>query len=193
MKKLLIATNNKGKLKELKEMLLGYEILSLEDVGCRVNIEENGSTFEENVKKKAKGFFESTKIPCIADDSGLCIEALNGWPGIFTARFLGENSTKEERNNYILEKMKNIEDYRRKAFVKCAIAYYDGKNFIIGKGSIEGKIALEKRGNNGFGFDEIFELPNGKTYAELSKEEKNEISHRKIAIKDLIKKLKKLY
>lgn len=193
LKKLLIATNNKGKLKELKEMLLGYEILSLEDVGCRVNIEENGSTFEENAKKKAKGFFESTKIPCIADDSGLCIETLDGWPGIFTARFLGENATKDERNNYILEKMKNIKDYKRKAFVKCAIAYYDGKNFIIVKGSIEGKIALDKRGNNGFGFDEIFELPNGKTYAELSKEEKNEISHRKIAIKDLIKKLKKLY
>lgn len=191
MDKLLIATNNKGKLEELKNMLPEYEILSLKDVNCNIEVIEDGKTFEENAKKKAKEIYDVTNIPCIADDSGLCIDFFDGWPGVFTDRFLEENVSKDEKNNYILEKMKNLKNDQRKAKVKCVIAYYNGSNFIIGKGCIEGKISLEKRGNNGFGFDEIFELSNGKTYAELSKEEKNNISHRRLAIIDLKRKFYK--
>ena len=110
MKKILIATNNKGKLEELKNLLKEYEILSMKDVNCNIEVVEDGKTFEENAKKKAKEIYDITKIPCIADDSGLCIDYFDGWPGIYTARFLGPNSTKEEINNYILEKMKNLKD-----------------------------------------------------------------------------------
>lgn len=189
MKKILIATNNKGKLEELKKMLQEYEILSLKDVGCNIEVVEDGQTFEENAKKKAREIYEATKITCIADDSGLCIDYFEGWPGVHTARFLGENSSKDERNDYILEKMKDLKDEQRKAKVKCILVQYDGDKYIVGEGIIEGKISIEKRGENGFGFDEIFELPNGKTYAELSSEEKNNISHRKMAILDLKEKL----
>ena len=192
MKKILIATNNKGKLEELKNLLREYEILSMEDVNCNIEVVEDGKTFEENAKKKAKEIYDITKIPCIADDSGLCIDYFDGWPGIYTARFLGPNSTKEERNNYILEKMSNLKDEDRKAEVKCVIVYYNGTNFITGTGVIEGKIALNKRGDNGFGYDEIFELENGKTYAEISEEQKNNISHRRKAINELKIKLNKI-
>lgn len=192
MKKILIATNNKGKLEELKNLLKEYEILSMKDVNCNIEVIEDGETFEENAKKKAKEIYDITKIPCIADDSGLCIDYFDGWPGIYTARFLGPNSTKEEINNYILEKMKNLKDENRNAEVKCVIAYYNGTDFITGMGVIKGKIALNKRGNNGFGYDEIFELENGKTYAEISEEQKNKISHRRKAINELKIKLNKI-
>ena len=192
MEKILIATNNKGKLEELKNLLKEYEILSMKDVNCNIEVVEDGKTFEENAKKKAKEIYDITKIPCIADDSGLCIDYFDGWPGIYTARFLGPNSTKEEINNYILEKMKNLKDEERKAEVKCVVAYYNGTDFITGTGVIKGKIALNKRGNNGFGYDEIFELENGKTYAEISEEEKNKISHRRKAINELKIKLNKI-
>ena len=192
MEKILIATNNKGKLEELKNLLKEYEILSMKDVNCNIEVVEDGKTFEENAKKKAKEIYDITKIPCIADDSGLCIDYFDGWPGIYTARFLGPNSTKEEINNYILEKMKNLKDGERKAEVKCVVTYYNGTDFITGTGVIKGKIALNKRGNNGFGYDEIFELENGKTYAEISEEEKNKISHRRKAINELKMKLNKI-
>ena len=117
MKKILIATNNQGKLKEIKEMLKDYEIISLKDIGCNIEVEEDQDTFEGNSKKKAKEIFEITNIPCIADDSGLCIDAFDGWPGVYTARFLGENATQEERNNAVLEKMKGL---KRRA-KKCEI------------------------------------------------------------------------
>ena len=189
MRKLLIATNNKGKLEELKNMLPEYEILSLNDLGCNIKVIEDGNSFEENAKKKAKEIYDITKINCIADDSGLCIDYFDGWPGVYTDRFLGENSSKDDRNNYILEKMKDLKDSKRNARVECVVVYYDGIEFIVGKGIVNGKITTEKRGNNGFGFDEIFELQNGKTYAELSSEEKNKVSHRKMAILDLKEKI----
>ena len=189
MRKLLIATNNKGKLEELKNMLPEYEILSLNDLGCNIKVIEDGNSFEENAKKKAKEIYDITKINCIADDSGLCIDYFDGWPGVYTDRFLGENSSKDDRNNYILEKMKDLKDNKRNARVECVVVYYDGIEFIVGKGIANGKITTEKRGNNGFGFDEIFELQNGKTYAELSSEEKNKVSHRKMAILDLKEKI----
>lgn len=187
MKEILIATNNKGKLEEIKQILKGYNLLSLKDVGCKINVNEDGSTFEENAIKKAEEISKITNMPCIADDSGLCIDVLNGWPGVHTARFLGENATDEDRNSYILEKMKN--ETNRKAKVVCAIAYSNKENTIVLTGEIQGKIAKEVRGKNGFGFDNIFELETGKTLAELTSEEKNKVSSRKIALEKLKEKL----
>ena len=128
-------------------------------------------------------------MPCIADDSGLCIESLEGWPGVNTARFLGQNKTDRQRNEAILEKMVNLKENQRNATVVCVMTYYNNEQIIVAKGEIKGKIASECRGENGFGFDEIFELENGKTLAELTSEEKNKISSRKIALENLRKQL----
>ena len=189
MKKVVIATNNPGKIKEIKEILKDYEILTLKDMNSEIEVEEDRDTFEGNAMKKAKEIANVLKMPVIADDSGLCIDILKGWPGVHTARFLGENATQEQRNNTILEKMKK--EQKRTARVICCMAYYEDGNFILGKGEVEGKIATKKRGKNGFGFDEIFELPNGKTFAELTLDEKNQISHRKLALQDLKENLQK--
>ncbi|MCI8443812.1 MAG: RdgB/HAM1 family non-canonical purine NTP pyrophosphatase [Clostridia bacterium] len=189
MKEIVIATNNQGKLKELKEILAEYELLTLNDVNCKIEVEEDQETFEGNSKKKAKEISKVTGKPAIADDSGLCIEAFQGWPGVYTARFLGEKASQEERNQAILEKMKNLKGKQRKAKVVCVITYCENGKCILAKGEIEGKIAIEPRGENGFGFDSIFELDNGKTYAQLSEREKNTMSHRKRAIENLKKQL----
>ena len=189
MKKVIVATNNEGKLKEIKDILKDYQLLSLKDVNCKVEVEEDKDTFEGNSLKKAQEISETLHMPCIADDSGLCIDIYDGWPGVHTARFLGENATAKERNQYILEKMKNLKGIDRKARVKCCITYYENGNYVVGKGEILGRIAEKPRGDNGFGFDEIFELEDGRTFAELSKEEKNQISHRRLALQDLLEKL----
>ena len=192
MKKIVVATNNKGKIEEIKEIFKDYELLTLKDVNCNIEVDENQETFEGNSLKKAKEISEIVGMPCIADDSGLCIEEFNGWPGVYTARFLGENATPEERNSAILDKMRNLEDERRNAEVKCVVTYYENGIVLVGKGEIKGKIAKEPRGSNGFGFDPIFELENGKTYAELEKQEKNAISHRKKGLENLRKQLTNL-
>lgn len=189
MKKILIATNNKGKVDEIKQILKEYELISLKDINCNIEVEENQDTFEGNSLKKAKEISKITNMPCIADDSGLCIEKFDGWPGVYSARFLGEDATPEERNDAILEKMKGLKEDERMAKFKCVITYYNDGTVITGIGETSGKIAEEPRGNNGFGFDPIFELENGKTYAELSGKEKNKISHRKKAIENLKKQL----
>lgn len=189
MKKVVIATNNQGKLEEIKQILSKYEILSLKDINCEIEVQEDQETFEGNSKKKAKEISQIVQMPCIADDSGLCIEAFGGWPGVYTARFLGEKSTPRQRNEAIIEKMKDLKGEERKAKVVCVMSYYENGEFIVAKGEIEGKIATNLRGENGFGFDEIFELENGKTYAELTAEEKNAISHRKRALENLEKQL----
>ena len=190
MGKIVVATNNSGKLREIKEILKDYEIISLRDLNLNIKIMEDGKTFKENALKKAKEVFKATNIPSIADDSGLCIDALNGFPGINTARFLGESASDEDRNNYILEKMKDKKESERTAKVVCSIAYVDEKNEYVVEGVIKGKIPYQKRGNNGFGFDSIFELDNGKTLAELEEYEKNNVSSRKIALKKLESLLK---
>ena len=189
MKKVVVATNNMGKLKEIKDILTGYQLLSLKDINCKVEVEEDKETFEGNSLKKAQEISEILHMPCIADDSGLCIDIYNGWPGVHTARFLGENATAKERNTYIVEKMKGLPTDQRKASVISCITYYENGIYIVGKGEIRGRIAEKPRGDNGFGFDEIFELEDGRTYAELSKEEKNKISHRRLALQDLMTKL----
>lgn len=183
MEKIIVATNNKGKLKEIKEILNEYELLSLEDVGVNIKVKEDEKTFKGNALKKAREVFRTTNKPCIADDSGLCIDVLDGFPGVETARFLGDNATQEDRNKYIINKMKDKKE--RTARVVCSIAYVDKKKEFVVEGVIKGKIAESERGNNGFGFDSIFELDNGKTLAELSEDEKNEVSSRRIAIEKL--------
>lgn len=185
MKKIIVATNNLGKLKEIRAILDNYEVISLKDLNLSIDIVEDGKTFEENALKKAREVFKITKIPAIADDSGLCINVLEGFPGINTARFLGNNASDNDRNNYILEKLKDKKELERKAEVVCDIAYVDEKNEYVVEGVIKGKIACKKRGNNGFGFDPIFELDNGKTLAELKDYEKNNVSSRKIALEKL--------
>ena len=189
-KKIVMATNNKGKLKEVREILNDYEILSLSDLKCEIDVEEDKDTFEGNSLKKAREISKLLKMPCIADDSGLCIEALDGFPGVKTARFLGEEATQDERNNYLINELEQKEN--RKAQVVTVMSYVDIEKDkeIVARGELQGYIAKEKRGNNGFGFDEIFELENGNTLAELESEEKNEISSRKKALENLKKQLK---
>ena len=191
-KKIVVATNNKGKLIEIKKILNDYEILSLNDLGLKIDVNEDGNSFKENAIKKAKEVFKVTNIPCISDDSGLCIDVLDGWPGIKTARFLGDEASDKDRNDYILNKMiDKISDERTAKFV-CDIAYVNDKNVIVTEGIIKEKIAKEERGNNGFGFDSIFELDNKKTLSELTNEEKNTLSSRKIALEKLKIELQKI-
>lgn len=184
---MILATNNKGKLEEIKKILNEYKIYSLQEKGIEVDVEENGRTFYSNARKKAMEIYALTHEEVIADDSGLCINALAGYPGVLTHRFLGEDATDEMRNTYLINEVNKYDD--RSAKVVCNLVYFDGKNEIVGEGVINGFIATERRGSNGFGFDEIFELPNGQTLAELTPDEKNEVSARAEAIKDLKRKL----
>lgn len=180
-----MATNNQGKLKEVREILNEYEILSLKDVNCEIEVEEDQDTFEGNSLKKAKKIAKLLKMPCIADDSGLCIEALKGFPGVKTARFLGENATQEARNNYLINSLKEKEN--RNATVVTVMSYVnpETKEELVARGELQGMITKEKKGENGFGFDEIFQIENGKTLAELNSKEKNNISSRKRALEKL--------
>ena len=191
MKKIIVATNNKGKLKEIREILTDYGLLSLEEVGINVKVKEDENTFRGNSLKKANEIFKVANMPCIADDSGLCIDVFDGWPGVETARFLGDKASQEDRNKYILEKMKDKSGEERNAKVVCDIAYVDNENTTVVEGIIEGKISKEERGSNGFGFDSIFELEDGRTLAELSEKEKNDVSSRRIALEKLKNKLDK--
>ena len=188
-KKIVVATNNEGKLKEIKKIFNDYELLSLKDINCQIEVEEDQETIEGNSLKKAKEISQIVKMPCIADDTGLCIEAFAGWPGVYTARFLGENATPKQKNQAILDKMKNLQGEERKAKFVCVVTYFENGQAIVGKGVVEGRIATEPRGNNGFGYDPIFELENGKTYAEMLEVEKNSLSHRKLALENLRKQL----
>lgn len=191
--KILVASSNQGKIKEIQEILNEYEIISLKEINCEIDVVEDGKTFEENAIKKAKTIFNETKIPCIADDSGIEIEEFKGWPGVLTARFLGEdkqtNEYARERNEYILKKMKNLPKEKRKVKHVTCIAYCDENGAIVVRGEQVGYIAENFRGDNGFGFDEIFELPDGRTMAEITKEEKNKISSRKKALEKIKKQI----
>lgn len=186
---MIIATNNKGKIEEVKKLFQEYDVYSLKDKNIDIDVVEDENTFKGNATKKAKEIYEISHEETIADDSGLCINCLNGFPGVLTHRFLGDDATDRMRNEYLINEVNKYED--RSAQFICTIVYYDGERTIVGEGILNGFIAKECRGNKGFGFDEIFELPNGLTLAELSAEEKNNISARSKALKDLKKKLKK--
>ena len=185
---MIIATNNKGKIEEIKKILKDDKVFSLKEKNIMIDVEEDKNSFLENAEKKAIEIYNIAKEETIADDSGLCINCLNGFPGVMTHRFLGENATDRMRNEYLINEVNKYED--RSAQVVCNIVYYDGKKKIIGEGILNGFISKECRGDNGFGFDEIFELLSGLTLAEISSDEKNKISARSLAIKDLEEKLK---
>lgn len=188
MKEIVIASGNKGKIKETVEILKNYKIISMKEIGIDIDVEEDQKTFEGNAIKKAETIAKQLNgKQCIADDSGIEIEYLDGFPGVFTKRW--HEGTDRERNLAIIEKLKGIPREKRKINFVTAIALSDGKETICEVGKIEGFVAEEVKGENGFGFDEIFELENGKTLAELSQEEKNEISARRIALEKLRKRL----
>lgn len=187
---MVIATNNKGKIEEFKKLFQNKKIYSLKDKNIDIEIEENQDTFIENAKKKAMEIYEIVKEETIADDSGLCVKCLNDFPGVMTHRFLGEDATDRMRNEYLIKETNKYED--RSAQMVCAIVYYNGEELIVSEGKLDGCISKDCRGENGFGFDEIFELPNGLTLAELTKEEKNVISARAVALKNLKKQIAKV-
>ena len=185
---MIFASNNKGKIKEIKSIFKDEEIISLKEANVDIDVIEEADSFYGNALKKAKEIFELTNIPVIADDSGICIDAFDGWPGVLTHRFAGEEATDEERNAIMLDKV-NTQD-NKNAKVICNLVYYDGKEIVVGEGILKGTI-VSPRGTNGFGFDPIFELESGKTLAELTSEEKNITSARYLAALDLKNKLSK--
>ena len=196
MDKIVFATTNDWKIKEIKEILSDFdiEVVSMKEMSIDTDIEENGSTFEENSLIKARSVSKLTGLPALADDSGLEVDFLNGEPGIYSARYLGRDTDYDYKNKYIIDKLKNAVGEKRSARFVCVISLVlpDGREFIK-KGVMEGRIGYEIKGENGFGYDPIFFLLEyGKTSAELSAEEKNKISHRGKALramKDLIVEL----
>lgn len=189
MDKIVFATTNAGKIKEIKEILADFdvEVVSMNEMNITTDIEENGTTFEENSLIKARAISKLTGLPALADDSGLEVDYLNGEPGIYSARYLGKNTGYDYKNNYIIDKLKDAKDEERSARFVCVISLVlpDGREFVK-KGVMEGKIGYEIKGENGFGYDPIFYLPQyGKTSAEISAEEKNKISHRGKALREM--------
>lgn len=181
---LIIASNNKNKIKEIKEILsdLDIDFKSLNDINFNEDIDENGKTFEENAYIKAKTIYDLYHMPVIADDSGLCCEGLNGEPGVYSHRYAGLECDDAKNNLKLIENIKDKENKNAK-FV-CAICFIDktGKHYIV-EGICKGKIVLCPKGNNGFGYDPYFYLESkNKTVAELDMSEKNSISHRKKAL-----------
>lgn len=194
MNKIIFATGNKDKMKEIRMILsdLDVEILSMKEAGISVDIEENGTTFEENALIKAKAVAVYTDAIVLADDSGLEIDYLNKEPGIYSARYMGEDTSYRIKNGNLIQRLEGVPDEKRTARFVCAVAaaFPDGTVKTV-RETMEGRIGYEEKGENGFGYDPIFYLPEyGCTSAELSMEEKNKISHRGKAlraIRDVLK------
>lgn len=192
MKELMIATSNPHKVEEFKTMLapLGYHVSSLLDLKEAIEIEETGSTFEENALLKARAIHELLQIDVIADDSGLAVNAMNGEPGIYSARFMGRDTTYDVKNQFIMDTCRDVAD-KGCQFI-CAIAYVkaDGTQKVF-RGVIEGLVAEHTEGVKGFGYDPIFYYPAfGTTLANVSEQKKNAVSHRGNALAQLIAYMK---
>lgn len=191
-KKFVIASNNAHKIGEFKRILanLDISVISAKEAGVDFsNVEETGETFLENSKIKALYAFKKCGLPCIADDSGLCVDALNGRPGIHSARYGGENSTDNEKIDLLLSELSEADD-RTARFVCSICCVISESDIVTAEGKCEGYIGLEKKGTNGFGYDPIFFLESGKSFAELSGEEKDLYSHRGNALKEFYTLLK---
>ncbi len=195
--RIVFATGNAGKIKEIKGILgdLNMEVVSMKDAGIQTEIEENGSTYEENALIKARAVAAGAEKGDIvmADDSGLEIDYLNKEPGIFSARYLGEETSYRIKNNSLIERLEGVPEEKRTARFVCAIAavFPDGRECTV-RGVIEGRIGHEEKGSGGFGYDPIFYVPElGKTTAELTGEEKNAVSHRGRALQAMKEELLK--
>lgn len=180
--KIIFATKNKNKIKEIKEIMkdTNFEIISIQEANIDIDIEETGTTFEQNAIIKAKAVMKATSLVALADDSGLEIDYLNKAPGVYSARYLGENTPYNVKNNHILELLKDVPKQQRTARFVCAVAaVFPNDTSITTKGIIEGIIGYEQIGENGFGYDPIFFVPEyNMTTAQMSMEQKNSISHR---------------
>lgn len=193
--KFIMATNNSHKVIELSRILLplGITVVSAKDAGVTLDdVEETGMTFAENAFLKADAAFKNTGMPVVADDSGLCVDALDGRPGIFSARYGGEGASDSDKNAKLLAELKDIDEDNRTAHFTCAICCIleDGTRIDV-EGICNGKIAFEPHGDGGFGYDPIF-MCGSKCYAQLSGEEKDAVSHRGIALRKLKAELEKL-
>ena len=194
--KFIIATNNKKKLLELERILkpLGIDAITAREAGVELDdVEETGTTFAENVLIKSDAAFKKTGLPSVADDSGLCVDALDGRPGIYSARYAGDNATDEEKISKLLTELEGVEDEKRTAHFACAICCIlpDGSKIEV-EGRCQGKIAFEPCGDGGFGYDPVF-MYGDKSYAQLSAEEKDAVSHRGQALRKLKAELEKYF
>lgn len=188
-RKIIFATGNEGKMREFRSILAdtGMEVLSMKEAGIEIEVKEDGSTFEENAKIKAKAIAKACKEIVLADDSGLEIDYLNKEPGVHSARYMGEDTSYRIKNQNLLQRMEGVPEEKRTARFVCAIAaaFPDGSLKTV-SAAMEGMIGYEERGENGFGYDPIFYLPKlGRSTAQLSMEEKNEASHRGKALKKM--------
>lgn len=189
--KLVLASKNKKKLVEMQEILsaLGVEVISEAEAGVDVDVEETGTTFAENAALKARAVCEASGLPAIADDSGLCVDALNGAPGVYSARYGGGELDDAGRYKLLLENMRGMLD-RRCGFVSAICCAFPNGDEITAQGECRGTLAYAPKGDNGFGYDPIFFVPDmKKTFAQLTAEEKNEISHRGKALRAFKEKL----
>jgi XTP/dITP diphosphohydrolase len=182
MQKLLIATNNQGKVREFQELLQGlpYELVTPKELGIKLDVEENGKTYQENARIKAEAFARASGLLTLSDDSGLEVDALNGEPGLKSSRYAGEGASDRQRVEFLLNKLKNVPEQRRGARFRCVIALCraDGQTEFC-EGTCEGNITFAPRGAEGFGYDPIFYFPELKqTMAELPAGVKNQVSHR---------------
>lgn len=194
MSKLIIATNNQGKVKEIKAILGGFydEILSLKDAGIVADVVEDGKTFHENAAKKAIEISRMVSGDVLADDSGLCVDVLDGAPGIYSARFSGEDANDEKNNQKLLELVRDKEN-RTARFVCALVLANGGREKLYVEEYAEGRIIDEPRGENGFGYDPLFYVEEyGQTFAQIPSEVKNKISHRAKALDKLKKEVEKL-
>lgn len=191
----ILATNNMKKLAEMQRILspLGINVVTAKMLGITLeDVEEDGKTFEDNAKIKARAACKETNMPAIADDSGLCVDYLNGAPGIFSARFSGEHGNDEKNNDLLLEKLKGVPEEKRTAYYVCAICctFPDGREIVV-RGECHGTIGFERDGNEGFGYDPLF-LVNGRSFGRYTADEKDKISHRGNALRLLTKELEKI-
>lgn len=192
--KLILATNNQHKVREIKEILQPYftEIITLQEAGIEHETVEDGTTFQENALKKAREIAGLSGMPALADDSGICVEALGGAPGVHSARYAAkddQNASDADNRRLLLKNMKGMKD--RRAYFACAAVIFwpDGKS-ISAEGRFYGEVAYEEKGQNGFGYDSIFYVPEyGCTSAEMSSEQKNSLSHRGKALRELADRL----